>query len=294
MPVPQSQTYGKQDPPVKEAAGGSTLRLVITRVTPLWPRRVYVQWILRNPTAGTGYFFDVYRSGSYSGPWELIAHDLADTYFHLDDAFESPNDKSGPDLQSTRRVVVYKVTVRRTTTILAEAVQGISAGLDHRRQGIHRKLARDAYVSLKHGAGTGVAVFKRRWWGEPCPKCLSLTGQSTRSHCGTCNGTGITYGYWEPVYTYAQRTASPMNAQLGVPGQIDVNRMRALLPCIPQVDPLDFLVFLQDNKRYQVENIGGSEIHGVSVHQEVDITELARSAVEYNLKADPWRDPQWF
>ena len=85
-----------------------------------------------------------------------------------------------------------------------------------------------------------------------------------------------------------------MNAQVNISGQVDVNRMRALLPCIPQVDPLDFLVFLQDNKRYQVENIGGSEIHGVSVHQEVDITELARSAVEYNLKADPWRDPQWF
>jgi hypothetical protein len=293
MPVPQSQTFGKQDPPVKEAAG--THRLNITRVTPLWPRRVYVQWILRNPVSGTGYFFDVFRSGSFEGPWTRIAHDLQDIYYYLDDGFAATFDRSGPDLQSIRREIVYKVTVRRTApTILAEAVQDISAGLDHRRQGIHRKLARDAYVSLKKGAGTRVAVFKRRWWGTPCPKCLSLTGQSTRSHCGTCNGTGITYGYWDPVYTYAQRTASPVHAQVGVAGQLDINRMRALLPYIPQVDPLDFLVFLQDNKRYQIENIGGSEIHSVTVHQEVDITELARSSVEYNLKADPWRDPQWF
>lgn len=293
MPVPQSQTYGIQQAPVKEAAGN--YKLDITRVTPLWPKNLYVQWVLRNPTAGSGYFFNVYRSGSTEGPWETIAEDLADTYFYFDDSFAAPVSRTTPDLFSLRRVLYYKVTMHMATpTVLAENVRDLGITIDHRRQGILRKLSRDAYIALKRGSGTRVAVLKRKWWGEPCPKCRALTGQSTRAHCATCKGTGVTVGYWNPVYTYAQRVASPNNMQIGVQGQIDINRQRVLIPNVPQLDPLDILVFLQDNKRFLVENISGTEIHTSSVHQEVDVTELSRSSVEYNLLVDPWREPKWY
>lgn len=305
MGVPLSQTYGKEEAPTKRSGGewdtGSprsevvpgSLRIELTRVTPLWPRKAYIQWVLRNPEFASGYLFDIYRSGSAEGPWETVVKGLTDTFYYLDEGYGAAHDRTTPDLMSLVRVMVYRVDVRRVTDILARADKAVEISPDRRRRGIQRKLARDARVSLKKGSGTLMAVFKRRWWGEPCA-CRALTGQSTKAHCATCHGTGIVTGYWNPVYSYGQRTATPSNAQIGVQGQIDINRLRVLMPDVPQVAPLDVLVFVQDNRRFMVENLVNTEIHTMVVHQEIDVTELARTATEYNLQADPWRDPKWF
>ena len=290
MVRPLSETYGKQKSPSEKG----NFRIEITRTVGLWPRRVFIQWILRNPSTATGYTFQVYRSGGADGPWTQVATDLVDTFYFLDDTFPAPQDRTEPGLFSLRRTIYYKIVATHATDPPAESIQALEPGLDRRRQGIVRKLRRDAHVALKKGNGTEVAIIKRRWWGEPCPHCKSATGQSTRSHCSTCLGTGIVTGYWEPVYGYANRTAAPVDNQTATAGVVESHFLRVIMEYIPEVMPRDILVFVRDNKRYIIDRVITTEIHTRTVHQELEVSELAHSAVEFNLTADNWHTPPWF
>lgn len=285
--APLSTVYGKQESLLK----GSNARLEITRCIPAWPRKVYLQWVIRNPISTPHYTFKVERSGSHEGPWELLAEDLVDAYFYVDDAILSPRDGSSMDAMSLERKPYYRVTAEPGGL---EAIGDTWPALDHRRQGIHYKLTRDAMRYLKVGTGTEVAIFKRRRWGEKCPICLSSTGQSTRAHCSTCFGTTFVGGYWNPVYTYAQRRPSPIQIQTVPQGEVESNIIQVLMPHIPIVDVLDVLVFLRDNSRYEIKSSTPTLIHSLPVHQELVVSELARSAREYGLKADNWHEPPWF
>jgi hypothetical protein len=146
---------------------------------------------------------------------------------------------------------------------------------------------------LRKVDGTEVAVFKRRWWGEKCT-CRSAVGVTTRSHCADCHGTGIKLGYWNPVYTFAKRSSAPVDNHTGTPGTVETHNLQVIMPYIPEVSPKDILVFLRDNKRYIIDQPVTTEIHTVTSHQELAVSELAHSAVEFDLEADSWHAPKWF
>lgn len=289
MPFPPSSVVNKEDSPYRKGP----FRVEITRIIGCWPKKIFIQWILRNPSSGSGYTFKIYRSESENGPWEQIANDIVDTYFFVDDAFPAPNDRTKPDLMSMRRFMCYKVAAHHTTDGNSENIQRIEGSLDKRRQGILRKLRRDAYVMLKKGSGTEVAILKRKWWGDSCT-CRTLIGQVTRAHCNACNGTGIITGYWAPVYSYASHATTPTTAQTAPQGNVESNVIRVSIPDIPEVSRYDILVYLRNNRRFMIENVMATEIHSVAVHQEIEISELSKTSREYDLLVDPWKQPPWF
>jgi len=293
MGKPTSLTYGKEaTPPSKVLA--ANLSVTITRVVASSPRKVYIQWLIRHVGQASGFTFQVYCSGSSEGPWEHIGVDLVDTYFFVDEAFPATNDRSNAGLFSLHRIVYYKVTVDDGVVSTAETVKKLEGGLDRRRRGIHRKLVRDAEIYLRKVGGTQVAIFKRRRWGTPCPDCQAKTGQTTLSHCSTCLGTGIQYGYWNPVYGYAQRKVAPITIHTSVQGDVESHRIEVYMMNIPQVEPKDVLAFLRDGKYFSVEQVVPTQIQVNDVHQELIVSELSPGSVEYNLVADPWHDPPWF
>ena len=286
MVVPLSQTYGKQRTPWRQRG----FRIEVIRVVSLWPRRIFVQWLLRKPTQSSGYIFDVYRSGSSEGPWTQVASALEDTYHFTDDTFPSPSDRTQAGLHSLRKTLYYKVVVSHAQDGSSETIQNLEAGLDRRRQGQLRKLRRDASVSLRKGQGTEVAIFKRKWWGEACT-CRAKTGQTTRTHCADCHGTGIVAGYWTPVYGFGKRSAAPVAVQTASAGKVETHYIRIIILDIPQVQADDVFVFLRDNKRYIVKSVTTTELQTVTVHQELIASELSRAAVEYDLEADNIHTP---
>jgi len=290
MPVPLSQTYGKEKTPFRVA----NFRLEVTRITGLWPRRVFIQWLLRKPSQATGYTFEISRAHSPEGPWtSLTPTPLVDTSSFIDDSFLAPSNSSTPGQNSMRMSPYYKITVTHAQDGTVETVVKLEAAADRRRRGMINKLRRDARVALRKGNGTEVAILKRKWFGESCT-CRSSTGQSTRSHCGTCHGTGIVAGYWNPVYGFASRSAGPVAVKTDSEGKSEKHVLQSIVEYIPEVIPQDILVFLRDNKRYTVMEVNPTEIQTVNVHQELIISELARSCVEYNIQADRWHDPPWY
>lgn len=294
MGTPYSQVYGKQKTPPLPAE----FSVEVTRTIASFPRRVFIQWIIRKPPAGQGFLFDFYRSGSSEGPWEELETDVSDTFFYVDEKFNEPIVAGGTrrdlNLFSIQRVIYYKV-VCRFGSQTAETVAQLESGLDRRRKGIQRKLIRDAAKALKLVVGTEMAVLKRRRWGEKCSHCVSKgTVQNVRAHCKYCWGTGFLDGYWAPVYGYGQRKRSPVQTQIAPEGNLDINRLEVYMLNVPQVEPGDVLVFLREDKRYIVLLNNPTQIHNVDVHQEVQVSELARSAREYGPEVDPWHDPVWF
>ena len=292
--TPYSQTYAKQKTPPLP----TKFSVEVTRTVASFPRRVFIQWALRKPPAGDGFLFDVYRSGSPEGEWEELVTDLADVYLYVDGHFDEPivagGERRDLNLFSLHRTIYYKV-VCRFGSQTAETVAQLEAGLDRRRKGIHRKLVRDAAKALKLVVGTEVAILKKRRWGAKCEHCVSKgTAQVVRAHCKYCWGTGFLGGYWEPVYGYAQRQRSPIQTQVAPEGHLDLNRVQVIMLNFPQVEPGDVLAFMRDDKRYKVEIVNPTQIHSVDVHQELQVSELARSAVEYGPEIDAWHDPKWY
>lgn len=290
MPVPLSHTFRVQQTPPSST---TALSVEVTRIVAAYPRKVYLQWNLYNPEAGVDYTAQVFRSGSAEGPWEQVGTDLLNAFNFVDENFPSTYDDSAPNLYSMHRSLYYKVEIEASTGGTVETTKKLEGGLDRRRKGIHRKLQRDAAIYLKKVMGTEVAIFKRKRWGEKCT-CVSKTGQTTRSHCRSCFGTGIKDGYWNPVYGYAQRKVSPIQVQTGPQGKVESHRVEAYMLNIPQVEPDDILVFLRDNKRYTIQSVIPTQIHSVDVHQELVLSELSTSSAEFGLVADNWSDPPWF
>ena len=103
---------------------------------------------MRKPAASSGYTFKVYKSGAPNGPWTLLDDTLVDTYNYLDTTYSSPIDNSEPTAFSRARPNYYKVEVSGNSQSDTKVVP-IEAGVDQRRQGIIRKLRRDAYVALR-------------------------------------------------------------------------------------------------------------------------------------------------
>jgi hypothetical protein len=292
MGVPQSIVDRKQSSPKKTS---TSLSVKVTRITPIWPRKTYIQWLLRNPPADTGYSINIYRAEGANGPWELLTTTpLVDVYNYVDNSLSAPHDRTHPALFSMRRISYYRVSVTGPGGEVASSEVPPIPPLDRRREGIWRKLIRDAHLALKKGVGTEVAVLKRRTWGEPCTECQTSMGQTSRSHCGTCYGTGFVGGFWAPFYTWASRGAAPVDVQTTQEGKTETHQVNSILGYIPFVEVDDVLCFLRDNKRYKVDRVSTTEIHTRPVHQELILSELSRSSVEYKVAVDPWRDPEWF
>ena len=272
---------------------GTTLKAEFTRITPVYPCRVYVQWVLHNPTPATTYTFDLYRSGSAEGPWESLETDYTD-FFCIDSDYTANPTAKTPGLFTLNSIVYYRIVVKVGTTVVAETIETDGAyQLNQRIRGIRRKLMRDAEIYLRKVTGTHMAVLKRKRWGEPCTVCQSATGQSILAKCSSCYGTGIVGGYWTPVYGFGQRTAAAVEVQPDVSGELETHRIQLTMLEIPKVEPDDIVVF-RDGRRYIIEQVSPTQLRVTNVHQECVISELSRSSAVYSITVDPWHSPSWY
>lgn len=288
---PHSVVAGKQYSPVKH---NNALKVEITRTYIMWPRRVFIQWVIRNPQPNTAYTFQVYRAGSSEGPWSLLGGVFNPEYFFVDEEFggvEAGVEK--PNLYSMLRTLYYKLVVEGSDGSTAEIVKKAEPWNDRRHMGIRRKLTRDAYIALKVAMGTEVAILKRRRWGELCD-CLSSTAQPTLAHCPSCHGTKFVGGYWNPVYTYGYKGSRPVQTQVMMEGVVETRQTTAIIPLLPSVEYEDVIVFLREGLRYTVKESNPTQIHNTDVHQELIVSELATSSSEYDIPVGPWTDPCWW
>lgn len=274
------------------------LSVEITRLLPLFPRGVFLQWDLINPTEVGSYSFSVYRSGSPEGPWETLLAGGVDVYNYNDVLPSTSTQDAGAINQlSLVRGIYYRVVVvpPSGTDNQVEVSSIVEPRLDGPQRLLKRKILRDESLMLKKLNGVEIAVIKRMHWGPRCTKCWDKTTKTvTRANCTTCFGTGFSPGYFTPVITLGRRGTLPAAKQIAPQGVAEYRPTQVTILDAPRVEPDDILVFLKDNRRFLVKSVIQTELKTVGVHQKFEVSELARSSIEYRLVVDPTRIPPLF
>lgn len=267
------------------------LSIKLTKITPLYPHGFFVQWALGGATASGVYRFDVFRSGSSEGPWELVVRQLANQYAYTDRLVQPEGtahaDYRRPNQLGFTRGFFYRVVVTGPDGAQAEVVDDLDPQLDRKQAQYWRKMVRDLSVGLRKLNGVPCAVLKKKQWGERCPRCYDkVSREVVRANCVTCWGTGFVGGYWAPVKVHTRRSAPVSATQQTPEGKSDSNSVRIWMPHIPQLDRDDVIVFLRDNKRFRVDQQSETQITTVTVHQTISAVEIERSHILYKLPVD--------
>ena len=274
------------------------MTIEITRLLPLFPRGVFLQWDLVNPTETGVFVFDVYRSGSPEGPWEALIASAANILNYSDVLpTTSTQDAGAVNQLSLTRGIFYRVvaTPPSGTASAVEVVSAVEPRLDGQQRLLKRKILRDESLTFKKLNGVEIAVCKRMHWGPRCTVCWDKTTKTvTRANCSTCFGTGFTPGFFAPILTLGRRGTLPAAKQLAPQGIAEYRPTQVTILDAPKVEPDDVLVFLKDNKRFIVKAVIQTELKTVGVHQKLEVSELARSSVEYRIAVDPSRIPPLF
>lgn len=275
-----------------------SLGIEFTRLLPLFPQGVYLQWDLRDPTESGSYLFDIYRSGSPGGPWEPLKIGVVDGFSFNDKMPPISIDGQGVVNQlSLTRGIFYRVVVTPPSGVpnQAEVISPVEPTLDGHQRLLKRKILRDESIMFRKLNGVEVAVVKKMHWGPRCTKCWDkVTKTVTRANCATCFGTGFSPGYFAPIVTLGRRGTMPAAKQLTPQGVAEYRPTQVTLLDAPKVDPDDILVFLRDNKRFVVKVVLNTELKTVTVHQKLEVSELARSDISYRLVVDPSQAPPLF
>lgn len=270
----------------------------ITRLLPLFPRGVFLQWDLVNPSESGTFTFDVYRSGSPEGPWETRVAGAANISNYNDVIPTTSTQAAGTINQLSLTLgIFYKIVVTPPSGSAnkVEVVSVVEPRLDGPQRLLKRKILRDESLTFKKLNGVEIAVVKRMRWGPRCTVCWDKTTKAvTRANCSTCFGTGFSPGYFAPIMTLGRRGTLPSAKQITPQGVSDYRPTQVTILDAPKVEPDDILVFLKDNKRFLVKAVIQTELKTVGVHQKLEVSEIARSSVEYRLVVDPARIPPLF
>lgn len=274
------------------------LALEITRLLPLFPRGVFLQWDLVTPTESGSYFFAVYRSGSPEGPWTPLQMGGIDIY-NYNDVLPATSTSVTEDVNqlSLTRGIFYRIVCTPPSGCAnnVEVISVVEPRLSGKQRLLKRKIYRDESLTFQKLNGVEVVVVKRMHWGPRCTKCWdNATKSVTRANCATCFGTGFIPGYFTPILTLGRRGTLPAAKQLAPQGIAEYRPTQVTILDAPKVEPDDILVFLADNKRFLVKAVIQTELKTVSVHQKLEVSELARSDMAYRIIVDPSRIPPLF
>lgn len=270
-----------------------SLGIRITKITPLFPRRVFIQWDLMDPTESGSYTFAVKRSGSTEGPWETLQAGVQNSFNYIDDLEDQPHlpTNGKTHLYSLQREIYYQVEVVPPSGCVNGATSdphGLETELDPVQRGLRRRLRYDETILFKRHNGVRLAVLKRRFWGERCPECYDATTRaSTKEYCAVCYGTSFVGGYWDPVIVWG-RVNTPKNVQAQT---TERNKKEAAphvitLLDVPLLQDKDLLIETATNLRHEVRNQRQTELRRRTVHQQVTTSLLAHDAVEYTIPVD--------
>jgi len=271
-----------------------TLGIEISRLAPLYPHRVFLQWDLVDPTEDGSYTFAIERSGSTNGPWTVLQAGVQNSYNYIDDMREQaaqPEDGK-PHLYSLQRQFFYRVTVTPPSGCANQAVtepHGLhKTTLPPVQAGIRRRLQYDEQILFKRFNGVRLVLLKRRHWGARCPDCYDATTRAvTKEHCLTCYGTGFTAGYWNPVTVYG-RVYPPDNisAQTTERDKKEASQHLLTIQDIPRLQDGDLIVEVDTNHRHLVRTHKQTELRRKSVHQQVTTSVIEHGSIEYEIPVD--------
>ena len=250
----------------------------IERVVPVYPEYMHVQWSIEDPNGAAGNI-EISRSGSPEGPFQVIATGLpSDSFFYQD--FDVA--KGGLSQNHWYRV---RVSSRINPDDKVYSTPGsVELRAQPHRFRLARKARRDLYVTLSRLNGSIYILLKKKRFGRRCSTCYNeFTQDVVLSSCGECYGTSFEGGYHDPVSMWGKLDPTVIQQQFGMQGISEMAMLGFVTLDYPLIDLEDILVEMQTNRRFIVKQKVQTQASGIPVHQDLQLSELARTAIEYSI-----------
>ena len=250
----------------------------IERVVPVYPEYMHIQWSIEDPN-GTSGNIEIARSGSPEGPFQVLATELpADSFFYQD--FDVA--KSGLSQNFWYRIRVSS-RINPQEKVFSEP-GSVELRVQPHRFRLARKARRDLYVTLSRLNGSIFILLKKKRFGKRCSTCYNeLTQDVVLSSCGECYGTSYEGGYHDPVSVWGKIDPTVIQHQFGMQGVSEMAMLGFVTMDYPLVDLDDIFVEMQTNRRFIVKQKMQTQASGIPVHQDLQLSELARTAIEYSI-----------
>lgn len=214
---------------------------------------------------------EIFRSQSFSGPWELLGQ-AEEGAFHFYD-----RNTISPGIMYSRayRVRVASISGRgyRDSDVIVPA----SHAPDH----IAMEMMRKKRVFLRARAGIRAALLIRKKWGPKCSRCFDPVRRlASDPNCPACYGVGISGGFLRPVHIYALLNPDQEIMFRSPTPHID-GSTTCEIATDAFVDPEDVLVDCVLNIRYSIRSVRQLTHRGALVTQILSLVRLDESDIVY-------------
>lgn len=146
------------------------------------------------------------------------------------------------------------------------------------------EIQRREYLLLTKYTGVRSFAFKRRFYGQKCPRCWSSSQEKVLDdRCPVCFGTSFKGGYYNPIPVYIQYEPTPNDQLLSYSGRLEPNQIGAWTISMPEIADGDIIIRSGDWNVYQVVRVATTELQTNTVRQILTLTQLARTDIEAEL-----------
>ncbi len=217
--------------------------------------------------------FQILRSESPEGPFEIITETFEDRYLFVD---------SRVPAGAKYRQLWYRIRVTHKASGDVEDTESATHEADPDLvAGYIRKMEQTLFTQV---TARKCWLLKARTFGPRCPSCWDRTTQKrTRSQCIDCFNRGFLRGYHDPIEVWVQ-IDPPGKSKKNNAQQID-NEVytSARLSFYPNVSP-DDVIIEAENKRWRVILVSLSERLRAPVKQEItQMRQIQDTDIEYRI-----------
>ena len=247
------------------------------RVRSLTLDSLEVTWEIANTVLDPYDFnWEILRSESPEGPWDLMTGVFSDRYRFLDDRV---------NLLHRWRQLYYRIrSTQKSDPTNTEESKSVTQVAEPDLIALEIRMLEQTV--LREFNGRMCWVFPKRTFGQYCPHCMDTSRGATmrkmRSGCLTCYDQGFARGYLDPIQFWAQIDPSPKADQQIQTGQTQQVNTSGRMGDYPMLKPDDLIVEIE-NRRWRVVKATTTERLRAPVQQELTLHEILKGDVEFEL-----------
>lgn len=218
--------------------------------------------------------FQVLRSESAAGPWDVLTEPFSDRYIYYD-RFTRPF--------NTYRSIFYKVRVTHKQT--GEVSESSPEQQEAEADLIAKELRRHMSLLFREFTGRRCWLLPVRTFGQRCSVCWHPTLQKRmKSGCASCFDTGFSRGYLHPIETFVQIDPRGTKQERPIPtgSNTQQENTTAKVVNIGNVKPRDIIIEAE-NIRWRVIAVNQTEQSRAPIHFELQLHRIPQSDVEYSI-----------
>jgi len=227
------------------------------------------------------YDFEILRSESPEGPWDVLTEKFQDRYMFRDGTIPRP---------IFNRNIYYRIRITDRRTNEVEESESREAIPPPSLRAL--EIIRQNFIKLREFNGRKVLIFPIRTFGQSCPHCRfdDIDDVKIVSHCPTCFSTGWVGGFFHPIESLMMINPERKVIQVSDSGKTEIALTTAWTIPYPTLKEGDLIVEAE-NRRWTVVPDKTIEILRHPVKQEIRLNEVIYGDMAYKVPVDWEMDP---